>query len=469
MQLDTFRVYSYPGWGKAVELRSMLPLIAPNAPRTWIHCGIEGVWKGHPNGPFEFTQEVFGQIRANLKNQINSVIPLHYGHPDYKVTPEPEPAGYVHDFAIRDDGLWALVELFPETAEQIRAGKFRFCSVVVRFDSVDRKSGEPCGAEVFEIGLTNSPFIDGLTPIKLSRSRALPAVELSMADKETKDADALWKEAKKRAGENADPRKMLEVYTALVEFEERMKGAGGEPEPPAEEAAASVSASQEKDDATKLAETDAVAAADPVVGAETELMTLMKQALNLDAAGVLQTVRDNLPKIVDVLGLPPSETADSAFSRNYVPKEVFETVASELKLAREQLAPLKTKVDDGAKERAQKDAEARVDALISENRKTGFAKGERERLVAMALSRPKDFETLRESLPPMAVPFGQITERVERAPGQTTSLSRESSKDAEEVDLSPRDDTERLITGQIYDVALRAKALKNHRARQLAR
>ena len=469
MQLEHFSAFARPDLGpRTVMLRSLLPMVAEHAARTWIHCAVVGEWLGHADGAFEFDQSALKSICKNFNRQKNPIV-LTYEHPRDYGDGLPKPAaGWVHELAIKPDGLWAHVEFTERSASLIRNGEYRYCSVVVVFNSTDRESGQPCGVEIRQIGLTNDPFIDGMQPIRLSRACGDKQTRsLSMAEVNTKD---ILKKALKELPDDAPIERYVQYIEAEAAKQRAIEGAGGEA-PGEPDAAASAAASREDDKAetTKLSEQDAVLAADPVAAVETEAMTILKQALNLDAAGVIQWLRDNAPKLADLAGVAPSETADSAFSRTHVSKDVFDALANELKLAREQIAPLKTKVDDGAKERAQKDAEARVDALITENRKTGFAEGERQRLVAMARERPKDFETLRESLPPMAVPFGDVTERVDRTGERALSSSRATSKDDEETDLTPRDDTERLITGQIYDAALQARALKNHRAKQLTR
>ena len=61
----------------------------------------------------------------------------------------------------------------------VRAGEYRFCSVVVDMNAVDRVSGESVGPELYEVGLTNTPFLDGQHPITLTRKRAPEAVAKS--------------------------------------------------------------------------------------------------------------------------------------------------------------------------------------------------------------------------------------------------------------------------------------------------
>lgn len=66
---------------------------------------------------------------------------------------------------LRDDGLWAYVKFLPEVAEDIQSKRVRFCSATLIFDTVDRETGKPLSADLHSIALTNTPFVDGLTPL----------------------------------------------------------------------------------------------------------------------------------------------------------------------------------------------------------------------------------------------------------------------------------------------------------------
>lgn len=164
-------------------LRAVGPLVTDDAPKRWMHCARPGEWAGYlaEDGStieFEFTTELFEQAVANFNRESNPVT-LTYGHPDYaeaaKIGAPILSAGWIHELEARDDGLWAFVEFTPRAAAHIDAGELRYCSVVLDFDAVDRVSGDSIGGYLYEVGLTNRPFIDGLTPIRLSRRDGLRA------------------------------------------------------------------------------------------------------------------------------------------------------------------------------------------------------------------------------------------------------------------------------------------------------
>lgn len=156
------------GLRRAIVLRAQLPLVAETASKTWIHVATKGEWLGHSAGPFEFNNEIFKSIVQNFRAQANP-IPLTYEHPRYAGDGQPIlAAGWIHDFAIRPSGLWAFVEFTERAAGYVKAGEYRYCSAVFAEDSTDRKTGEKTGPIVFEVGLVNTPFVDGQEPIRLS-------------------------------------------------------------------------------------------------------------------------------------------------------------------------------------------------------------------------------------------------------------------------------------------------------------
>lgn len=165
-----------------IRLRALVPLVADNAPRTWIDLAYEGEWRGHPSGDFAFTREVFANIVSRFNEQKNP-IPLTYEHPVKDAGLPIRAAGWIHQLAIKGTHLWALVEFTPAAAAMVRNGEYRYCSVVVDFESVDRRSGEEVGPELYEVGLTNTPFLDGQRAIELSRRRARDVYDVAPVKK----------------------------------------------------------------------------------------------------------------------------------------------------------------------------------------------------------------------------------------------------------------------------------------------
>lgn len=145
------------------RFRSVYPLVNQSAKTGWVHAARAGEFKGHPAGAFELTREIFAQMVANFDALENQAIPLTYDHPDYDGKGPVELAGYVHKLEVKGDDLWAFCEFTDKAISLGRDGSYKWASIVAIFDAVDRKSGEEIGAELLELALTSSPFIDGLS------------------------------------------------------------------------------------------------------------------------------------------------------------------------------------------------------------------------------------------------------------------------------------------------------------------
>lgn len=161
--------------GHSKCLRTFFPLkdaqLDAGSNSGWAHVAMLGEWRGHHSGEFEFTPESFQQILKNFSAQSNP-IPWDYEHDTFNAsTTGPKPAsGWVRRLELRNNGteLWAYVDWTPRAAQMIRDGEYAFCSPVVDFESVDRKSGETVGAELLSVALTNNPFLDGQHKLMLT-------------------------------------------------------------------------------------------------------------------------------------------------------------------------------------------------------------------------------------------------------------------------------------------------------------
>jgi len=74
--------------------------------------------------------------------------------------------GWITSLQLRGDDLWATVDWVDTNAvEAIRSGRYAYCSPAVVFGAVDPESGEPIGARLTSVALTNRPFLDGMEPL----------------------------------------------------------------------------------------------------------------------------------------------------------------------------------------------------------------------------------------------------------------------------------------------------------------
>jgi 2'-5' RNA ligase len=141
---------------------------------TWNQIARLGTFRGHPQGPVEFTVKVFEEIRANLAATKNGEVPGDFEHfserppPEAAVTGVPAPF-WVTDVEIRGDTLWAAFKwVDPRAVEMVRTEQYKYVSPAIAFNARSRETGLPIGARLTSVALTNHPFLDGMAPITAS-------------------------------------------------------------------------------------------------------------------------------------------------------------------------------------------------------------------------------------------------------------------------------------------------------------
>jgi 2'-5' RNA ligase/phage I-like protein len=141
---------------------------------TWNQIARLGTFRGHPQGPVEFTAKVFEEIRANLAATKNGEVPGDFEHfserppPEAAVTGVPAPF-WVTDVEIRGETLWAAFKWVDARAvEMVRTEQYKYVSPAIAFNARSRETGLPIGARLTSVALTNHPFLDGMAPITAS-------------------------------------------------------------------------------------------------------------------------------------------------------------------------------------------------------------------------------------------------------------------------------------------------------------
>lgn len=171
-------------------LRQLLQM-TPDAITGAMNIAVEGEWLGHEKGPLKFDAASMDQLISRFELQRNPMM-VDYDHLTVRGRMRPgdgQAAGWIQRL-YRKDGpegaeLWADVEWTEDAAKMIKAGKYRYCSPVIDPIATDRKTGDDdVGAELFNVALTNSPFLDGQHPIQLSRIAADNSKELPVSDEE---------------------------------------------------------------------------------------------------------------------------------------------------------------------------------------------------------------------------------------------------------------------------------------------
>ena len=146
---------------------------------TWNQVARLGEFKGHPQGAFAFTPEVFAELIANFAETANGRVPVDYEHtsellPDNAAQEGVPAVAWVVALDDRGpDGLWGAFEwVDAQAVEYVRARRYLYLSPAVHFDATHRESGEAIGARLTSVALTNHPFLDGMAPLTASEPAA---------------------------------------------------------------------------------------------------------------------------------------------------------------------------------------------------------------------------------------------------------------------------------------------------------
>lgn len=417
-----------------VSLRAKLPLLAEGAPESWVEMAYESAWKGHHAGEFAFTRAALESIVARFDADENP-LPVTYGHPDHSAG-KPTPAGgWIREMQVRDGSegaeLWGRVEWTETAAQHIRAGEYRYCSVVVDFAPIDRATGEPAGlAEMYELALTNSPFLPGMTPITLSRvgTPARPT-QRTLAMATPMDPTKMVEGVAKSLGLKKDA--TLEEIKALLDavfaFVGAMPGSAKGAPPDVAAAAAELSRIVKLDDFPAVNSEEA--AAEAMESAGTMVMGKLTTATGLDEAAVLAGIEANLDAIAQIItGTAPAGMSSDAqaaqLSRTNTELTAVrireKELARDLNAAKVELARFAKEAEAAAAEKKDADIKAAFDGLVSCGKAV-----ERQRANFVTLARHSLADATAFFEDTDAVPQGSVVTRDKAAPGNgATSLAK---------------------------------------------
>jgi phage I-like protein len=308
---------------------------APSTKAKWQEIAKCGEWSGHQSGAFALTPDDMDAFIATFNAQKNP-IPFTYEHPDYTPNGSPVPAaGWVHDLRREGDSLWGLVTWTPKAAEMIRAGEYQYCSIVFSHDAVDRKTGES-RPELFEVGMVNRPFIDGLQPLAASDRRK----KLNNMKLDIKKVIAAINEMP----EDASPEQLHKALEAAILAQEALEPVKEEkPEPEEPEMNATPVPAPVEMSSTAPVEAQApvpaeapMAPEDKSADAAAQVLGALEKALGLDAAGVLAFVADNQDKLAALASEQPASgtpSEDAALAAVKASAVVARAESAETKLA----------------------------------------------------------------------------------------------------------------------------------------
>lgn len=181
----------------AVEMPPDFMPMTPDGVVGEMNVAIEGEWMGHPAGPFTMDADKMQQCVDRFEQQANPMM-VDYEH--YSIGGgDGRAAGWIHSLSVKKgeggSELWAMVEWTKRACDMIAAGEYRYCSPVIDFGAKDRATGEHVPVELFNVALTNNPFLDGMHPIQLSRVAAAFPPPAKPEDDEEPEAEGASPEA----------------------------------------------------------------------------------------------------------------------------------------------------------------------------------------------------------------------------------------------------------------------------------
>lgn len=163
---------------------------AEGDPQTsWIQLFKTGKFWDPRYGTFTITSADLSTMHDNVKNGVPEPptrIPIDYNHgtahpesPD-----EGKAAGWIVDVSLRKEGseLWGLVEWTKPAAEMIAAKEYQYVSPQFAYDYRHSTLGE-IGTTLLAAAITNTPVLEGMTPLTLSRG----ALQLADSDEAAED------------------------------------------------------------------------------------------------------------------------------------------------------------------------------------------------------------------------------------------------------------------------------------------
>lgn len=205
--------------GALAELGAM-PIDQPARP-VWCQLGMAGEYRGHADGGFELTPQVFAQIIENFHRNPKyslgqtDVVPIDYHHLSETlpgtVAERGAPAqGWILELQMRAGGqeLWGLVRWLEPARTQVIERKYQGLSMTIWPNALDPRSGKRIGWILSSVALTNDPFIQGMSP-PVAAHRAADAARAKCAADLAKATGAEAQTAEPTIGEGEIIMKML--------------------------------------------------------------------------------------------------------------------------------------------------------------------------------------------------------------------------------------------------------------------
>lgn len=141
---------------------------------TTVELAQTGEYLGHHQRPFSLARVHLEQMARNAEG---APIVIDYEHATQlaDLGTEVPAAGWISRVWVDDDTLYGEVEWTDRAATMIDNDEYRFLSPVIDLDAVHPNTGEPIGAVLISVGLTNVPFIQGMEPVTNSQTASTGA------------------------------------------------------------------------------------------------------------------------------------------------------------------------------------------------------------------------------------------------------------------------------------------------------
>lgn len=123
---------------------------------------------------FAITRQTLADIVRNFRKRPADTV-IDYEHASEfpeAAAGQPIPASgwlqHLDDAPDQDGVLWGTAEFTPRAADLIRNQEYRYLSPVIDYDARDKRTGEPQGATLLSVALTNRPFLEAMPAIAMS-------------------------------------------------------------------------------------------------------------------------------------------------------------------------------------------------------------------------------------------------------------------------------------------------------------
>jgi hypothetical protein len=173
----------------AIALRSeQASIVAADGKPVWIQIAKVGRFAGHPSGAFELTPSIFDEICRNFTAVDRGQVPVDFEHAceadasEGAIPVSGAPAqGWIRALDNRGlQGLWALVDWLEPARGYIKEGKYQAVSPAIRFGARHPETGQPIGARLTSVALTNRPFLRGMQQVAARDQQETPMLDATM-------------------------------------------------------------------------------------------------------------------------------------------------------------------------------------------------------------------------------------------------------------------------------------------------